>query len=268
MDDEHWLYSRTSTTTPTNSTDSSAFSSTEAESYRAKRRSRKLADQGTRSSDESQKTKRTSVLDNARLISKSYGVKNLKAVKLLEELKRPKQPVSPGARLTSFLNSIFQSNAKKVKLCSVSKTTEVKSTSSRSCFSRTRYTTDNNNCNNLKRSVRDYPVRGAVDGDSRDSIYNNITRKKRPIPEFTGKKSVGIKANIHHNELTCITRKISFKNSITSCRDEDEEEEDDVWSYSSSDLFELDSHRIGITTRNRSVSDDYFRQRMVGNTFF
>lgn len=61
----------------------------------------------------------------------------------------------------------------------------------------------------------------------------------------TGKKSVGTKVNIHHTELTCITRKICLKFFVTSCRDEDEEEEDDVWSYSSSDLFELDNHRIG-----------------------
>lgn len=186
MNDEHWLYSRTSTTTTTNSADSSTFFSSEAESYRAKRRSRKLADQGNRSSDESQKTNRTFVLDNTGLVFKSYSDKNLKVVKLLKESKRPKQPVSPGARLTSFLNSIFQSNAKKVKLCSVGKTTDVKSTSSRSCFNRTRYTTDNNNnCNNLTRSVRFYPVRVTVDGDCRDSIYNYTTRKKKPIPEFT-----------------------------------------------------------------------------------
>lgn len=193
-------------------------------------------------------------MGNDRLISKSGDDKKLKSVKMLEELKRPKQPLSPGARLTSFLNSIFQSNAKKVKLCSVGKTTDVKSTSSRSCFSRTRYTTDSNNCNNLKRSVRFYPVRVTVNGVCRDSVHKDITREKKPIPDFTAKKSVGrvtslkeeIRTNIHQTELTCITRKIGLKNYVTSYRNEGEEEEDDVWSYSSSDLFELDNNRIGM----------------------
>lgn len=232
MDDEHWLYPRSSTT---NSSETSAFSSSESESYRAKRRSSKLVEQS----------------DN-RLCSKSDDDKKLKQVKILEEIKTPKQPLSPGARLASFLNSIFQSNAKKVKLCSVGKTTEVKSSSSRSCFSRTKCKTDNNNCNNLKRSVRFYPVRVTVDGDCRDYVHKNITREKKPIPKVTAKKRVmslkeEIKTNIHQTELTCITRKKCLKNCVTSYRDEgDQEEEDDVWSYSSSDLFELDNHRIGM----------------------
>ncbi|CAA7041742.1 unnamed protein product [Microthlaspi erraticum] len=231
MDDEHWLYPRSSSTT--NSSDSSAFSSSESESYRAKTRSRiKLVDH---QSD-----------------SKSDGDKKLKQVKMVEEIKRPKQPLSPGARLTSFLNSIFQSNAKKVKLCSVGKTTEVKSSSSRSCFSRTKSKTDNNNCNNnLKRSVRFYPVRVTMDGDCRDYVHKKITPERKPLPEVTARKRVmslkeEIKTNIHQTALTCITRKKGLKN-CASYRDEgDQEEEDDVWSYSSSDLFELDNNRIGM----------------------
>lgn len=244
MDDEHWLYARSSTTT-TNSSDSSAFSSSEAESYRTTRRSRKLAEQGNRSGEGRQRTKRTSVLDNDTLFfSKSDEDKKLKAMKMIEEeVKRSKQPVSPGARLTSFLNSIFQSNAKKVKLCSIGKTTDVKSSSSsKSCFSRTRYKTDNNNnCKKLERSVRFYPVRVTIDGDCRDYVHTNITREKKPIPELTAKK-------VHHTELTCNTRKIGLKDYVRSSNrdDESKEEEDDVWSYSSSDLFELDNYRIGM----------------------
>ncbi|KAG7564260.1 hypothetical protein ISN44_As10g010300 [Arabidopsis suecica] len=253
MDEEHWLYARSSTTT-TNSSDSSAFSSSEAESYRTKRRLRKLAEQGNRSGDERQRTKRTSVLDNDRFISKSDNDKKLKAMTMIEEIKRSKQPVSPGARLTSFLNSIFQSNAKKVKLCSVGKTTDVKSSSSsKSCFSRTRYKTDNNNNNNnnckkLERSIRFYPVRVTIDGDCRDSVHKNITREKKQIPEFTAKKSIKeeIKTKDHHTEFTCITRKIGLKDFVRSNKYEGKEDDDDVWSYSSSDLFELDSYRIGM----------------------
>jgi hypothetical protein len=249
MDEEHWLYARSSTTT-TNSSDSSSFSSSEAESYRTKRRLRKLAEQGKRSGDERQRTKRTVMDNDSRLFSKSDDDKKPKAVKIIEELKRSKQPVSPGARLTSFLNSIFQSNAKKVKLCSVGKTTDVKSSSSKSCFSRTRNKTDNNNnnCKKLERSIRFYPVRVTIDGDCRDYAQKHITRVRKPIPEFTAKKSVKeeIKTNDHHTEFTCITRNIGLKDFVRSNKYEGKEEEEDAWSHSSSDLFELDSYRIGM----------------------
>ncbi|EOA24386.1 hypothetical protein CARUB_v10017637mg [Capsella rubella] len=227
MDEEHWLYPRSSTTT-TNTSDSSAFSSSEAESYRTKRRSSKFVEQVNKSGDD----------------------KKVKAVKMHEELKRSKQPLSPGARLTSFLNSIFQSNAKKVKLCSVGKTTDVKSSSPRSCFSRTKHKTNSNNncCKKLERSIRFYPVRVTIDGDCRDYT-------QKPISERTAKKSIervvtslkeDIKTKVHQTELTCVTRKIGLKDYVTSNRDEGNEDEDDVWSYSSSDLFELDSYRIGM----------------------
>ncbi|KAL1205520.1 Protein BIG GRAIN 1-like C [Cardamine amara subsp. amara] len=237
MDDEYSLYTRSSTTT--------IFSSSEGESNQTKRRSRKLAGQGNRSGED-------------RVFSKSNDDKNVKEVKILDEIKTSKQPVSPGARLTSFLNSIFQSNAKKVKLCSVGKTTDVKSSSSsRSCFSRTRYTTDdnnknNNNCKNMERSIRFYPVRVTIGGDY---VHKNITREKKPIQEYTEKKIAErvkslkeeIKTKVHQTELTCITRKIGLKDFVRSYKYEGEEEEDDAWSYSSSDLFELDhNHHIGI----------------------
>nr|ABA18092.1 expressed protein [Olimarabidopsis pumila] len=243
MDEEHWLYGRsstTTTTTTTNSSDSSAFSSSEAESFRTKRRLRKLAEQGNRLGEERQRTKSDDDI-------------KVKAVKMFEELKRSKQPVSPGARLTSFLNSIFQSNAKKVKFCSVGKTTDVKSSSSsRSCFSRTRNKTNNNNNNNnnfkkLERSIRFYPVRVTIDGDCRDYAHKNITR---PIPTKVHQTELmkeEIKTKVHQTELTCITRKIGLKDYVRSSNiDEGKEEEDDVWSYSSSDLFELDHYRIGM----------------------
>lgn len=236
MDDKHWLYTRSSTTTTTNSSDSSAFFSSEAESNQTRRRSRKLADQGNRS-------------DEDRLVSKFYDDKNVKDVKILEELKISKQPVSPRARLTSFLNSIFQSNAKKVKLCSVGKTTDVKSTSSRSCFSRTRCKTDNNNCKNLERSIRFYPVKVTIGGDY---VHKNNSRVKKPIQEVTEKKIAKrvtslkeeIKTKVHQSELTCNTRMIGLKEFVKGYRYEGKEQEDDAWSYSSSDLFELNNYHI------------------------
>ncbi|KAJ6923178.1 hypothetical protein NC652_016737 [Populus alba x Populus x berolinensis] len=75
----------------------------------------------------------------------------LRALKIYGELKKVKQPISPGGRIASFLNSIFNSAsaAKKVKMCSIGAMDDVsferKSKSacssatsfSRSCLSKT-----------------------------------------------------------------------------------------------------------------------------------
>ncbi|GMN53037.1 hypothetical protein TIFTF001_022180 [Ficus carica] len=53
---------------------------------------------------------------NPRVFSKT----KLKAMKIYGELKKVKQPISPGGRIASFLNSIFNSgNVKKAKMCYV-----------------------------------------------------------------------------------------------------------------------------------------------------
>ncbi|KAE8735310.1 BREVIS RADIX-like 4 isoform 1 [Hibiscus syriacus] len=81
----------------------------------------------------------------------------LKALKIYDELKKVKQPISPGGWITSFLNSIFNADAKKVKMCSdgvsgdvnfrrKSKSTASSPTSfSRSCLSKTPCSRGNNN---------------------------------------------------------------------------------------------------------------------------
>ncbi|XP_010535819.1 PREDICTED: protein BIG GRAIN 1-like C [Tarenaya hassleriana] len=266
MDDENWVYARSSSYGGTtvhhsssNSSDSSSsaatFSSSETESWGGERRSRrpeKLAAQGKRS--ESEKKKKTEQTLDERFSKNGDG--KLKAVRIFEELKRSKQPISPGARLSSFLNSVFQSNARKVKLCSVGATRDVRSSSSRSCFSRTRHNTAEDKTKNensgMKRSVRFYPVSVIVDGDCRNkNIHEKNPSSKREFPQNNkgaGKRSsLGDELKIsHHSEVTCIASKAGLKH-FSGKYEEDEdggtEENDDVWSYSSSDLFELDHHR-------------------------
>ncbi|CAN8268385.1 unnamed protein product [Cochlearia groenlandica] len=234
MDEEHSLYTRSST----NTTISSDFSSSEAESYIPKRTSRTLVVQGT--------TKKS-------LVQQEDGHKTSNNVK-----NRLKQPLSPGARLTRFLNSIFQCNAKKAKLCSVRTTTDVKTFSTGSCFSRTTYKSINNNnnkCNGLKRSVILYPIRVTIDGECRDFVHEKITSKKKPVQVTTKTKTERvtkpiqeeIKTEVDQSEFTCVTRKLGLKDCVTSyIEEEEEDDDDDAWSYSSSDLFELENHMVGV----------------------
>ncbi|OMO67228.1 hypothetical protein CCACVL1_20695 [Corchorus capsularis] len=118
----------------------------------------------------------------------------LKALKIYGELKKVKQPISPGARITNFLNSIFNANGKKVKMCSVgvsddvnferkSKSTCSSATSfSRSCLSKTPSTRGNNNkySNGKKRSVRFCPVSVIVDEDCRPCGHKSIYHEDDP----------------------------------------------------------------------------------------
>ncbi|XP_044464811.1 protein BIG GRAIN 1-like C [Mangifera indica] len=173
----------------------------------------------------------------------------LKAMKMYDELKKVKQPISPGGRITSFFNSIFSSgNAKKVNLCAVKAMEDVNfdrksestcSSASRSCLSKTpsstkgKYSSSNGG---MKRSVRFYPVSVIVDEDCRPCGHKCIYEDDpslTPLP------------TAHQQILkSCSFKEDPKKNEFVG-DDDEEEEDDDALSYSSSDLFELD-HLIGI----------------------
>ncbi|KAH7572087.1 hypothetical protein ACOSP7_015101 [Xanthoceras sorbifolium] len=206
----------------------------------------------------------------------------LKALKIYGELKKVKQPISPGGRITSFLNSIFSSgNAKKVNICSVKAMDDVnferKSKSacssatsfSRSCLSKTPSSRGNNSkyssSNGMKRSVRFYPVSVIVDEDCRPCGHKCIYEDDPtllPLPNVQKiVKSCSLKEELKNYVMEKETEVGKFlaqdylKKGINEFvsrgfgvedEDEDEEEDDaDALSYSSSDLFELD-HLIGI----------------------
>lgn len=110
-----------------------------------------------------------------------------RAMKIYNNLKKVKQPISPGGKLTNFLNSLFTTtgNTKKNKTNSniasyedvnaerkaksgQASTCSSASSFSRSCLSKTSPSSrDNKLRNGVKRTVRFYPVSVIVDEDSR-----------------------------------------------------------------------------------------------------
>ncbi|KAK6119683.1 hypothetical protein DH2020_046572 [Rehmannia glutinosa] len=181
-----------------------------------------------------------------------------RALKIYANLKKVKQPISPGGRLTSFINSIF-SNANGKKSKNVEKnngfqdfnSTKVHSTCSsassfsRSCLSKNSPKSREKMRNGTQRTVRFHPVSVIVDEDSRacghksilDEDYEkygkltmNGLEKNRKVEEVARNGLKGY--NGKRSDDFSIFRKIED--------DEDEDEDDDRMSDSSSDLFELD----------------------------
>ncbi|CAI9114395.1 OLC1v1015112C1 [Oldenlandia corymbosa var. corymbosa] len=120
-----------------------------------------------------------------------------RALKIYGDLKKVKQPISPGGRLASFLNSIFTAgNSKKAKYDDETidserkfKSANASTCSSASSFSRSCLSKKSSNINGssgMKRSVRFYPVSVIVDEDSQPcgqkSLYDQDDGK-------TGKNS-------------------------------------------------------------------------------
>ncbi|XP_050230884.1 protein BIG GRAIN 1-like A [Mercurialis annua] len=185
-----------------------------------------------------------------------------RALKIYGDLKKVKQPISPGGRLASFLNSIFTpgnaKNAKKAKFSSNSpsgfeerklKSEQASTCSSASSFSRSCLSkTPSSRGNGAKRSVRFYPVSVIVDEDSRPcghkSLYNGTENQES--------------TNVLRNYQKKNQEKLDFCNGNVRGRyinqervelddDDDDNDDDDAASYASSDLFELDNlSAIGI----------------------
>jgi hypothetical protein len=113
-----------------------------------------------------------------------------KALKIYGDLKKVKQPISPGGRLASFLNSLFTAgNAKKAKISTSggryeerklkseqASTCSSASSFSRSCLSKTPSSRGGklSSNNGAKRSVRFYPVSVIVDEDCRPCGHKSL----------------------------------------------------------------------------------------------
>ncbi|CAK7352498.1 unnamed protein product [Dovyalis caffra] len=191
----------------------------------------------------------------------------LKALKIYGELKKVKQPISPGGRIASFLNSIFNSAsaAKKVKICSIGAMEDVsferksKSTCSsvtpfsRSCLSKTPPPRGKPS-NGTKRSVRFYPVSVIVDEDSRPCGHKCIYGDDpglMPMPQKVVKSNSVKELEVAKGAAADYLRNHHQKKNVSEfdfrgfhSYVEDESDSDDE-SCSSSNLFELD-HLIGI----------------------
>lgn len=209
-----------------------------------------------------------------------------KAMKIYGDLKKVKQPISPGGKLATFLNSLFTNASKKAKTVggfdkyerSKSKSTTTSTCSSASSFSRsclsktpssTRGKFSNNNgsvgggVGNVKRSVRFCPVSVIVDEDCRPCGHKSLLKD-----EPAGLMAV---STIRDAEIKCyvmggnyrveevakdLIKNYQKEKEMRDCViqdanigdfDDEEEDDDDAASYSSSDLFELDNlSAIGI----------------------
>ncbi|KAF5727290.1 hypothetical protein HS088_TW22G00981 [Tripterygium wilfordii] len=197
----------------------------------------------------------------------SFGNKTkTKALKIYGDLnKKVKQPISPGGRLATFLNSIFTAgNAKKAKIkskssdkaSSLSSTCSSASSFSRSCLSNT---PSSRGTNGVKRSVRFCPVSVIVDEECRPCGHKALYENKETSCNSTSalmavvKKSnttINEELRLHimseNHRVKEVARDL-LKNYRKIDHDSDDDDDDDAASYSSSDLFELDNlSAIGI----------------------
>ncbi|KAJ6354459.1 hypothetical protein OIU77_005133 [Salix suchowensis] len=116
-----------------------------------------------------------------------------RAFKIYSNLKKMKQPISPGSKLASFLNSLFTTgNTKKSKnspsignfdeesklRSGQASTCSSASSFSRSCLSKNSPSTREKLRNGVKRSVRFYPVSVIVDEDCRPVGHKSLKHEE------------------------------------------------------------------------------------------
>lgn len=150
-----------------------------------------------------------------------------RALKIYANLKKVKQPISPGGRLTSFINSLF-SNAggKKTESRDDKSACSSASSYSRSCLSK--YSPREKTRDGERRRVRFEPVNEEIVDRRRNLGSGDSGRFGRPpLPPVELK--VGKKAEF-------IAKRQNSKRVDVLCTDDEE----DCLSDSSSDLFELD----------------------------
>ncbi|KAL3632955.1 hypothetical protein CASFOL_025939 [Castilleja foliolosa] len=185
----------------------------------------------------------------------------LKKVKIYRDLKKVKQPISPGGKLAGFLNTLF-SGKPKMAARGGDYSPSLKSMSTSTCSSASSFTrsclskmpsSQGKSSNGVKRSVRFSPVSVIVDEDSKPeakSIRNVINEELR-VHAMEKKRSVEEAARDLLRNYQMKTREFEFsfdnlKKSHVKAQSMDqsfdyEEEDDDAASYASSDLFELDN---------------------------
>nr|GMC71086.1 protein BIG GRAIN 1-like A [Ipomoea batatas]GMC73123.1 protein BIG GRAIN 1-like A [Ipomoea batatas]GMD19670.1 protein BIG GRAIN 1-like A [Ipomoea batatas] len=186
--------------------------------------------------------------------------KKSRALKIYGDLKKAKQPISPGGKLASFLNSIFTAKKpkisdedRKVKSANAS-TCSSASSFSRSCLSKNTTPSSTAAKTAGKRSVRFYPVSIIVDEDSRPCGHKNldlsvkeelqlrVMEKNRRVEEAARDLLRNYQKKVEREfDLIRNTNVVKNLKVFEDDEDEDDEDDDDAASYASSDLFELDN---------------------------
>ncbi|KAL2489599.1 hypothetical protein Fot_42891 [Forsythia ovata] len=214
------------------------------------------------------RNKQESKVDDNLIKSKS------RALKIYANLNKVKQPFSPGARLTNFINSLFaNANSKKTKKSSPNggfeeSKMETKSKSqqgSSTCSSASSYSRScliNSSSKPVekmeignRRTVRFHPVSVIVDEESNSLPYAHKSVKKIEVsdkfgkpplpPDFRfspGESNRRIQDSTRVYSKACPNQKKDDFVMFRNIRDKivDDEEDDDAASDSSSELFELD----------------------------
>lgn len=201
-----------------------------------------------------------------------------RALKLYSDLKKVKQPISPGGKLASFLNSLFHSNASKKQHVSSSPAPskleiESPATTSRSCLSKTpssagrferrsvRFVDDDGRGHERKCNVAKHDSSIlAADEEFKLQIREKHRRVEEAAKELLknyhhhNKKELTVNIVANHTNSRKLDRNVVVSNNVRDF-DEDEEEDDDDdddVSCCSSDLFELENFlEIGIADRYR-----------------
>ncbi|XP_050220245.1 protein BIG GRAIN 1-like A [Mercurialis annua] len=196
-----------------------------------------------------------------------------RALKIYDNLKKVKQPLSPGGKLSNFINSLFNNstNSKKskkfdeeIRKPQASSTCSSASSFSRSCLSKSSPSTREKSRNGVKRSVRFYeqekppalmsvslptawqigksPAR-KMDDELRYQVMERSRRVEEVAREILKDYHQNQRKYDHNNKNKIddddvIMRKI--RRNYNDRFENEEDEDDDASSCSSSDLFELD----------------------------
>ncbi|KAL8118801.1 protein BIG GRAIN 1-like A [Apium graveolens] len=201
----------------------------------------------------------------------------LKALKIYGDLKKAKQPISPGAKLANFLNSLFTTgggNIKKGKIPGADSSNSSPACSTyRSCLSKSPGKLSNNG---MKRSVRFYPVSVIVDEDCQPCGHKSLQHGHgvKNIAVSDNKKCKNEQPMYHIRRkdqsveeaarelLKNYQRKVECQMEL-----EDEDDDgDDGASYASSDLFELDN--LNNDNYGIDVSGNYMEELPVYETTY
>ncbi|KAG9154965.1 hypothetical protein Leryth_012151 [Lithospermum erythrorhizon] len=133
-----------------------------------------------------------------------------RALKFYGDLKNSKQPISPGGKLASFLNSLFSSgHAKKTKTEANSERKMSKSANASTCSSAPSFSrsclskTPSKASNVMKRSVKFYPVSVIVDEDCQPCGHKNLYHDKNTSLVYEDSQPCGHK-NLYHDRYTSL----------------------------------------------------------------
>ncbi|GER53577.1 hypothetical protein STAS_31109 [Striga asiatica] len=195
-----------------------------------------------------------------------------RALKIYGDLKKAKQPISPGGKLAGFLNSLFAGTGKPKSAgrgdhhspspkSTNTSTCSSASSLSRSCLSKTPSSRGKLFNSGVKRSVRFSPVGATAGNDSHKSAHDSKAHSKfEAVTTQSMRNAINEELMAHIMEknrhvesvardlLATYQRKIQLVDDSRKSRLDNrlfdrvfEEDDDDVASCASSDLFELDN---------------------------